>query len=191
MPKFEETSAYLRALKKDPSLAVISFQMAADGWNVSRAAIDRMARGGKLEEIQINGTRCVRATSFQKLIDEWNEQMAQVRKFVEEYARRRKVVFYAPVMEHIGLSAKVPADRKRIGYLLGDISRQTFDEFGILLSVIVHRKTSGITSPGPGFFELAEDLKLEWDDDDVLVATEMEKVWEHYAVGGHKKRKAR
>ena len=42
-------------------------------------------------------------TSFQKLIDEWNEQMAQVRKFVEEYARRRKVVFYAPVMEHIGL----------------------------------------------------------------------------------------
>ena len=68
MPKFEETSAYLRALKKDPSLAVISFQMAADGWNVSRAAIDRMARGGKLErskstELDASGPRASKSSS--------------------------------------------------------------------------------------------------------------------------------
>jgi ABC-type antimicrobial peptide transport system ATPase subunit len=44
-----------------------------------------------------------------------DEQVAQVREFVEEYARRREVVFYAPVMEQVGLNWRVPADRSRIG----------------------------------------------------------------------------
>jgi hypothetical protein len=81
--------------------------------------------------------------------------------------------------------------QQKSGCELGGVSRRTFDEFGVLLSVIVHRNTSGTTSPGAGFFELAEALELEWDDEDALVATAMEKVWEHYADGGHKKRKAR
>jgi hypothetical protein len=191
MLKFDETSDYLRALKEDPGLAVISFQMAADGWDVSRAAIDGMVRSGKLEEVRINRTRCVRATSLQKFFDKWDEQVAQVREFVEEYARRREVVFYAPVMEQVGLNWRVPADRSRIGALLGAVSEQTYDEFGVLLTAIVHRDTSGQTGPGPGFFGLAKSLELEWDDDDVFVATEMEKTWKHYAVAGRKKRSAR
>jgi hypothetical protein len=32
---------------------------------------------------------------------------------------------------------------------------------------------------------------VEWEDVDNLVATEMKKVWEHYAAGSHKKRPAR
>jgi hypothetical protein len=191
MPSFDEISDYLRALRADPSLAVIPFQMAADGWGVSRAAIDGMVRSSKLDEVRIAGTRYVRATSLQKLFDEKDEQVAKVREFVEEHARRREVVFYAPVMERVGLNWRVPADRRRIGALLGAVSEQTYGEFGVLLTAIVHRDTSGQTGPGPGFFGLAKSLELEWDDDDVFVATEMEKTWKHYAVADRKKRSVR
>jgi hypothetical protein len=161
--------------------------MAADGWEVSRAANRRNGskRQARRDPDQRNSVRPgLKLAQAHRRLESTDGASPRIRRRIRSPPEGG--VLCARNGAHWS-NSKIPADRKRIGYLLGDVSRQTFKEFGILLSVTVHRKTSGTTSPGAGFFELAEDLKLEWDDDDVLVATEMEKVWGHYAAGGHKK----
>jgi hypothetical protein len=91
-------------------------------------------------------------------------------------------VFYEPVMDIIGKKPSIPADRSYIGGVLGDISTSTARECGILLSVLVHRKTAGRTRPGPGFFELAEELGYEWQDNDRFVEAETLRVLNHYRL---------
>ena len=182
---FDTAKDYLGALYADPTMAVISMQMAADARDVSRAAIDRMVRIGQLEGVRIDGTRYVRASSMRALKEKREQQVAQVRKFLEKCARKsQNVVFYEPVMDIVGLKTTIPADRKRIGVLLGEVSEQTYEESKILLTAIVHRKTaSRTTHPGPGFFNLAKSVGLKWDrrDDAGFLDREIEKVRKHYA----------
>lgn len=171
---------YLKAVTADPALAIIPFQMAGDIWGVSRAAVDGMVRSGKLLDIKIDGTRFILAKSLQALVDQWQAEVATIRKALESSAKKGNILYYSPLMESIGLSSTVPADRKRIGDILGQISEATRDENGTLLSVIVHRQSSGETNPGPGFFALARGLGFKWQDDKRLVQEETEKVWSHY-----------
>jgi hypothetical protein len=84
-------------------------------------------------------------------------------------------------MEKIGRSTQVPADRSYIGEILGEISSDTKAESRILLSVLVHRNTSGQTKPGPGFFSLAKGLGYAWNDDDKFVEEQTRKVLSYYA----------
>jgi hypothetical protein len=174
---------YLGALRVDPTLAVISMQMAADHRGVSRAAIDRMARIGQLEEVRIAKTRCVRAASLLNLEAQRERQNCEVRELLEGVARKHEIVFYEPVMKKLGLKTTVPAHRTLIGQILGDLSNQTYGDHSILLSVLVHRKTAGRTRPGPGFFELAKALGFKWRSgaEMKLVDEQTEKVWRHYA----------
>ncbi len=171
---------YLNALTTDPTLAIIPFQMAGDIWGVSRAAVDGMVRSGKLSEIKIDGTRYIRAESLQTLMEQWLAEVASIRKSLESAAKKGTILFYAPLMESIGLSSTVPADRARIGAILGQISEATKEENGTLISVIVHRQSGGETNPGPGFFALANALKLKWKDNKQFVHDEIQKVWSHY-----------
>ncbi len=85
-------------------------------------------------------------------------------------------------METLGLRSTVPSDRKRIGALLGAISEETYDRDQILLTAIVHRQSTGATSPGPGFFELARALELNLENEENFLAEEMDKVWRHCAA---------
>lgn len=172
---------YLRAFEKDPSLAVLPLQTVADFRGVTRAAIDRMLRLEQLEEIRIGKTRYVRVSSLVALQREYDDRVSTVHKYLEKCAQKRTVVTYEPVMALIGLSPSIPADRNTIGSILGTISGRSREQDGILLTVIVHRKTQGKTRPGPGFFALAEALEIEWDDDDEFVEAETQKVWDHYA----------
>lgn len=187
--KFESASDYLQALEHDPSLAILPLQMVADHRGVTRAAIDRMVRIGQLEEIRIESTRYVRASSLRGIRDEFERKVAVVRSYLEKAARQGETcVFYEPVMKIVGLSPKVPADRTAIGAILGRISEITWalpKKDRHLLSVIVHRKTPGITRPGPGFITLAEDLHEnaglpDWEDEDDLIERETRRVLGFY-----------
>ena len=180
--KFDEAYDYLRALKSDPTLAVVPFQVAADAWGVSRATIDGMVRDHRLEGVRIAKTRYVRASSLNALIGAWNDEVTQVRKSIEKHARKGEVMFYKSLMTPLGLKTTVPADRKRIGAILGVIAEQTHHEHGVLLTAIVHRKAPGKTRPGPGFQEIAKAIGLKFSDEEKFVATEMAKVWKHYAA---------
>ena len=88
-------------------------------------------------------------------------------------------------MRPLGLSWTVPQHRRRIGEILGEISRKSTREKGVLLSILVHGKGTG--RPGPGFFTLAlEELGYRWDNEDDFVAMETERVFAAYAFDDKK-----
>jgi hypothetical protein len=45
-----------------------------------------------------------------------------------------------------------------LAHVLGDIGRRSYDQHGVVVTVLVHYK--GGTDPGPGFFSLCQQLKL-------------------------------
>ena len=106
--------------------------------------------------------------------------VAVVRADLEARAARREIVTYAPVMDLLGLSPAVAADRGRIGAVLVGVSLESFREHGHILSVLVHRKGKAPTRPGAGFFKLAAELGLLGGDPDRFVAEELERVWAHH-----------
>ena len=179
---FDTPANYLRAFETDPTLAILPMQTAAEFRNVSRAAIDRMLRLKQLEEISIGKTRYVRILSLVSIQRRQDERITTVRAYLEQCARKKTIVVYEPVRALIGLSHAIPADRTSIGKILDAVSKQTWEEKRILLSVIVHRKTLGKTRPGPGFFTLAKSFGFSLDDKDTFIAKETEKVWAGYAL---------
>jgi hypothetical protein len=106
--------------------------------------------------------------------------VATIRADLEARAARREIVTYAPVMDLLGLSPAVAADRGRIGAVLVGVSLDSFREHGRMLSVLVHRKGKPPTRPGAGFFKLAAELGLLQGDPDRFVADELERVWTLY-----------
>jgi hypothetical protein len=106
--------------------------------------------------------------------------VATIRADLEARVARREIVTYAPVMDLLGLSPAVAADRGRIGAVLVGVSLDSFREHGRMLSVLVHRKGKPPTRPGAGFFKLAAELGLLTGDPDRFVADELERVWTLY-----------
>lgn len=179
--QYADIRDYIHALGRNPELAVISMQMAADFRRVSRAAIDRMVRIGQLQEVKIKNTRWVLARDLVKLADAFEHEVQTVRGYLEEVAAGRNVVFYEQVMNVLGMSRTVPAHRTKIGEILGKVSEESYARHKILLSAIVHRKTAGRTAPGPGFLPLARELGFSWPEDRPFVEQQVERVFDHYA----------
>ncbi|SEB02361.1 hypothetical protein [Rubrimonas cliftonensis] len=183
---FTDIGAYLDALAGDPGLAIVSKKMAAEALGLSRPAIDGRIKDGRLATVKIAAARHVLASALIEHRRGQEEVNARIRSYLGGVAADRGTVFYEPVMSLVGMSTRMPRDRELIGAILGDISRASYDEtateeaHGILLSVLVHRKTGGTTRPSPAFFDLARELGFEWDDDDAFVAQEMERVWKAY-----------
>jgi hypothetical protein len=179
--KFESVAAYLRTLETDARIAVLPLQLAANLRGVTRGAIDRMVRLRQLEEIRIGKSRFVRAWNLIERDRKHLADVAAVRTFIETRARSgEKRMFYEPVMSVVGLRPAVPADRAAIGEILCEISAETKKESGILLTVLVHRKSAGQTRPGPGFKHLAKTLGYRWDDYDGFLDRQTQLVLNHY-----------
>lgn len=179
---FNSTKDYLRAFERDAeACAIMPIQTIADMRGVTRGAIVHMIDSGQLRQIKIEKTRYVQTKSFVAYQNEIKRRTQIVYRFLEEKALERRTCTYEPVMSEIGLRWQTPADRQTIGAMLGQISAETYEDNGILLSVLVHRKTAGRSRPGPGFFSLATHLGCEWDDDDEFVEEEIQKVWALYA----------
>ena len=92
-------------------------------------------------------------------------------------------VFYEPLMTAIYRSPKVPADRSYIGRVLGAISADTYKEYGLFLTVLVHRKTAGTTKPGPGFQGLFDMVGRPWKSktEQDFIEFETDRVLAHYS----------
>lgn len=185
MRSFAAVSDYLEELASHPELAILPLQMVADHLGLSRAAVDRMVRIGQLEEIRIEKTRFVSAASLNEREQQYCRKVDKVRAYLENCAREQRIITYEPVMQQIGLSPSIPADRTAIGQILGDILKESWHRDGILLTAIVHRKTTGKTRPGPGFAAVLEEIEdfPEYEDEDAMVGEAIKKVWDFYAKG--------
>lgn len=188
MMDFATVRLYVETLERQPAMAILPLQMVADFRGVSRANIAQMLRTGQLRPVKIDGTLFVEAKSLFDLEEHERSNVDKVRNYLESCARRgQRSVFYEPVMATIGLKTTIPAHRTIIGGILGKISSQTYREAGVLISVIVHRKTSGLTRPGPGFLPLAEALGCKWKDEIAFIDVETEKVINLYGnLGDHR-----
>lgn len=182
--EFETLGDYLAAYEKDRELGVMPIPLVAEYLERTPAAVTAMIRSERLSEIKIGKNRFVSLQSLLDMKRAQDSQVERVMKYLEKQAKAGvRAVFYEPVMAQVGLSTGIPADRNRIGQILGRVSEISYERDGILLSVLVHRKTAGTTKPGPGFPGLAESLGLDWDEDDYdgFVEEQTDLVLEHYA----------
>lgn len=81
-------------------------------------------------------------------------------------ARRRDILFYSQVGPMLRLNFESPADRNRIGHLLGEISQYEHENGRPFLSSIVWYKD--MSSPGPGLHRLGVELGVAWGGEDEL-----------------------
>jgi hypothetical protein len=81
-------------------------------------------------------------------------------------ARGQDLLFYSQVGPKLRLNFESPADRNRIGHLLGEISRYEHAAGRPMLSSIVWYKD--MSSPGPGLYRLGVELGVVWGAEDEL-----------------------
>lgn len=184
MKHFGNAAAYLSALEKDAAYSIIPVQMVADILAVGRSAVTHRVRNGSLEAIQIGSTRYILAASLSNLLDEHQTEVKAVKGFLIEIAQCGASTTYAPVMGKINRSTTVPHDRLVIGKILGQISEESFEEHGFLLSAMVMKGKLG--RPSDAFFGLAEQIDARYGkaaSNEAYLKDQLKRIHKHYAVG--------
>lgn len=77
-------------------------------------------------------------------------------------------------------SLTLSPDSQQLADLLGVISRSEFENDRGMLSVLVVHK-GGDQKPGRGFFDLAHELGLQGDDEEIWI-TQLNRVLDHWKV---------
>lgn len=161
---FKSVAAYLEALRLDPTLTMIPLGMVAEWKGISRSAVAEQVKGGKLGGIVVKGHRKTwRGVTPKALLaqeqaqeDSLKERRLAVLRTLSAAAAAGRLLTYGEVMAPAGLAPSNPRHRAEIGTLLSDLSRNSLDRHGMLVSAIVVQKTSG--RPNALFFTLARDL---------------------------------
>ena len=94
--------------------------------------------------------------------EEWNTAKKEIKDILIARAKLRGMIPYSDLVNHIQ-AIHLEAHDIRLFHLLGDISTEEDAKGRGMLSVIVVHK-HGDMQPGPGFFELAEDLGRDTTD---------------------------
>ena len=91
----------------------------------------------------------------------------------------QQTVTYAEIGLLADLDMNNPADRNRIGIILGEISTFEHQHGRPLLSVLVIHSHNNI--PGDGFFNLSRELNVYHGDDDCMFFNqELDRVYEYW-----------
>jgi len=106
---------------------------------------------------------------------------SHVRKVYErliKVARAQETIFYEGVAGLIGLDMENPADRNKLGQILGEISTYEVKEKGrpMLSALVVHKGDDYM--PGSGFFNLARELERYTGPDYAFFCRELRAVHE-------------
>ncbi len=179
--QFGDTAAYLNAFANGNAPALLPAQLVAEHINVTLPTVKRMLQDNRLSGVRISKNLFISVPSLQKRERQFEEEVLTIERYLKNLARGgERSVFYEPVMELVGLTHKIPADRTTIARMLGEVSRRSQEEDQVLLSVVVHKKTSGSTLPSEGFFPWAEELGYEWDDEYEFVEQQTDRVLNTY-----------
>ncbi len=133
----------------------------------------------------LNENRCAETQHFfEKGLNETEflerKRATVVRNLLEKHGKTGARVLYQQVMDLTMLSVGDPNDRRTIDKILGDITRASFAESGILLGVLVHEKGSSGSIPGDVFFDLVKSLGCTYQDANKFVEQQIIKIYEHF-----------
>ncbi|MGE0709023.1 MAG: hypothetical protein AB7N76_00010 [Planctomycetota bacterium] len=90
---------------------------------------------------------------------------AELVRRLQDVARQGELIHYGPIADLLDLDMGLQEHRRRIGEILGQVSRAEHAEGRPLLSAVV--VLAGTEMPGKGFFTLARELRLLRGKDDV------------------------
>jgi hypothetical protein len=187
---FEDTEEWLCALTKGLPVAIMPNPLAAGALGESANAISKKVKNGHVPVITIGERRYISADFVAERVEAERVLKASIMRKLERVARNGATIFYGELMKMVGMRWQSPPDRAKIGVFLGEISRKTFEEDGIFLSALVHRKGPEPTSPGPGYRDLIESMSNDYDDlgfdpeedQEIMLDRHMSAVWKHYSA---------
>jgi|SRR5579862_3541097 len=107
---------------------------------------------------------------------QWDSAKEEARTKMIEMARKDSTIAYSELVTAITAISFHP-DEKPFHNLLGQISIEEDAAGRGMLSVLVVHK-GGDLRPGPGFFELAHDLRRDLRDRDRFWAEELQRVYD-------------
>lgn len=183
---FASAHDWIEALSQDLPVSIIPNKIAAELLGDTAASISKRLGNGGIEFVEIGGRRYVSADAIANQLASENALSSMIRIELEDIAKKGGKIFYSELMEKFGMRWQSPPDRTKIGQILGNISKATYAERGVFLSVLVHRKNGKPTNPGPGYFALLDELErtltgFHYDaKDSNLIPKHMKEVWASY-----------
>ncbi len=144
------------------SWAIVPKTVAMKWLGITSLTFDKWVKAGRIQQLRIREAkreRCILAKSVFDILTEREERKEKTWNMLAERARKGGTITYSDLMRHVGMTANFPNDRKVMGSMLGEISRETAREHGFMLSALAVLKNTGI--PSDSFFEQVEDLGME------------------------------
>ena len=101
-------------------------------------------------------------STFGFTASEWQAAKQEIRDLLVQRCKVRGMIAYSELVAHLTTVSVEPHD-PRLFHLLGEVSRdEDAAGRGMLTSIVVHK--TGDMEPGPGFFELAQQLGRDTSD---------------------------
>ena len=113
----------------------------------------------------------------------WKDARAEVHEVLVERARIETPIPYSDLAKRIRaiyLDIGIQKDRTALGWLLGDVSRETHKQGIGMLSALAILKDE---MPAPPFFKLARELGYRFTDCERFWVEECRRIIEHYRDG--------
>ena len=113
----------------------------------------------------------------------WKDARAEVCEVLVEQARIETPIAYSDLAKRIRaihLDIGIQKDRTALGWLLGDVSRETYKQGIGMLSAMAVLKGE---MPAPPFFKLARELGYRFTDCEKFWVEECRRIIEHYRDG--------
>ena len=112
--------------------------------------------------------------------EQWRSAVDEAKGVLSDCARREDPISYSELVSKIPSIHLEPHDT-RLNHLLGQVSTEEHEAGRGMLTVLVVYK-GGEHSPGPGFFELAEELGLDISDREAFWTSEFRKVCQAWSA---------
>lgn len=166
--KFKTYNQYLTELQKNSELAILPISATAELMEVSDNTIKNWIQKNTIEEIKISKNRYVKAHSIYSIINERYKKVIAVKeRLIQLLQNDRRSIYYSEIMPEFGFNYKLSPDRATFGWILGEVSRLSYEEMekdlgkgnGAFLSSIVWRKDWDFV--GEGYWNLVYSITQE------------------------------
>lgn len=161
--EFKNAEAYLKALKKDHTLAYVTISDAADMMGVVRSTVEKkLSRDETLDGIRIGRALHVLASEAIKFMDERSAFRKRVKRKLIEVALARTTISYGDFYDFLGLNGQHSNERNKLYRELGRYSGRYWRKHGIVISSLVTRKDG---THSVDFYEFLDDLGCDIEED--------------------------